>query len=173
MGLGLVQYLHKVFEELCGDSCSFSIESSSELERVVLQQSKMLTQKMDDIEDSIASVQSSIHSLHRTLPTHVRYEIKFDRLEQIINKIWSTYSSFKYYQENMQRMERHTLEDFAVSVTSHHSGSIRNQLSNLHGLSVPRALSVSSGIFETIASEVKVSHQKLIYTFGMQDLIMR
>jgi len=155
LGLGLVQYFHKVFEELCGDSCSFSIESSSELERELLQQSKILTQKMDDIEQGIASVQSSIHSLHRTLPTYVRYEIKFDRLEQIINKIWSTYNTFEFYQENMSRMERHTLEDFAVSVTSHRSGSIRNQLSSLHGLLVPQALSVSSGILETIAVEVK------------------
>ena len=117
---------------------------------------------MDDIEQGIASVQSSIHSLHRTLPTFVRYEIKFDRLEQIINKIWSTYNTFEFYQENMSRMERHTLEDFAVSVTSHRSGSIRNQLSSLHGLLVPQALSVSSGILETIAAEVKVSQRKLI-----------
>ena len=149
-----------MFEELCGGSCSFSIESASELERELLQQSKILTEKMGDIEQGIASVQRSIHSLHRTLPTYVRYEIKFDRLEQIINKIWSTYNTFEFYQENMARMERHTLEDFAVSVTSHRSGSIRNQLSSLHGLLVPQALSVSSGILETIAAEVKVSHRK-------------
>ena len=55
---------------------------------------------MDLLEESLASVQSSVSSLHRTLPTYVRYEIKLDRLEQIISNIWGTYSLLEFYQVN-------------------------------------------------------------------------
>ena len=100
LGLGLVQYMNKVWEELCTGDCSLSINPSSQLDRELLQQSRLITQKMDLLEESLASVQSSVSSLHRTLPTYVRYEIKLDRLEQIISNIWGTYSLLEFYQVN-------------------------------------------------------------------------
>ena len=92
--------MNKVWEELCTGDCSLSINPSSQLDRELLQQSRLITQKMDLLEESLASVQSSVSSLHRTLPTYVRYEIKLDRLEQIISNIWGTYSLLEFYQVN-------------------------------------------------------------------------
>jgi len=156
LGLGLVQYMNKVWEELCTGDCSLSINPSSQLDRQLLQQSRLITQKMDLLEESLASVQSSVSSLHRTLPTYVRYEIKLDRLEQIISNIWGTYNLLEFYQENRQTVERHTLEDFALSVTSHRAGSIMTQLRSLHSLVVPEAgLTSSTGILASLASRVK------------------
>ena len=55
-------------------------------------------------------------------------------------------------------MERHTLEDFAISVTSHGPGSIMTQLRSLHSLVVPTAgLASNTGILASLASRVKVS----------------
>ena len=167
--------MNKVWEELCTGDCSLSINPSSQLDRQLLQQSRLITQKMDLLEESLASVQSSVSSLHRTLPTYVRYEIKLDRLEQIISNIWGTYNLLEFYQvnndailnsvdkasiqENRQTVERHTLEDFALSVTSHRAGSIMTQLRSLHSLVVPEAgLTSSTGILASLASRVKVSH---------------
>ena len=92
--------MNKVWEELCTGDCSLSINPSSQLDRQLLQQSRLITQKMDLLEESLASVQSSVSSLHRTLPTYVRYEIKLDRLEQIISNIWGTYNLLEFYQVN-------------------------------------------------------------------------
>ena len=166
--------MNKVWEELCTGDCSLSINPSSQLDRELLQQSRLITQKMDLLEESLASVQSSVSSLHRTLPTYVRYEIKLDRLEQIISNIWGTYSLLEFYQvnnatilnsadeasvqENRQTVERHTLEEFALSVTSHRAGSIMTQLRSLHSLVVPEAgLASNTGILASLASRVKVS----------------
>ena len=46
---------------------------------------------------------------------------------------------FEYYQENQDRIESHTLLDFAETVTSHESFSVRAELSRLHTLLVPGA----------------------------------
>ena len=55
-------------------------------------------------------------------------------------------------------MERHTLEDFAISVTSHRAGSIMTQLRSLHSLVVPTAgLASNTGILSSLAARVKVS----------------
>ena len=98
LGMGLVQYMNKVWEELCTGDCSISINPGSQLDRELLQQSRLITQKMDLLEESLASVQSSVNALHRTLPTLVRYEIKLDRLEQVISNIWGTYKLLEFYQ---------------------------------------------------------------------------
>ena len=167
--------MNKVWEELCTGDCSISFNPGSQLDRELLQQSRLITQKMDVLEESLASVQSSVSSLHRTLPTYVRYEIKLDRLEQIISNIWGTYNLLEFYQvnngtisnskekvsvqENRQTVERHTLEDFAISVTSHGAGSIMTQLRSLHSLVVPTAgLASNTGILSSLAARVKVSH---------------
>lgn len=92
--------MNKVWEELCTGDCSISFNPGSQLDRELLQQSRLITQKMDVLEESLASVQSSVSSLHRTLPTYVRYEIKLDRLEQIISNIWGTYNLLEFYQVN-------------------------------------------------------------------------
>ena len=171
--------MNKVWEELCTGDCSISFNPGSQLDRELLQQSKLITQKMDALEESLASVQSSVSSLHQTLPTYVRYEIKLDRLEQIISNIWGTYKLLEFYQvimirpifnseetvniqENRQAVERHTLEDFAMSVTSHGAGSIMTQLRSLHSLVVPTAgLASNTGILSSLAARVKVSEGRL------------
>eukprot|EP00092_Neocalanus_flemingeri_P000983 GFUD01001050.1.p1 GENE.GFUD01001050.1~~GFUD01001050.1.p1 ORF type:complete len:584 (-),score=158.50 GFUD01001050.1:171-1853(-) len=110
---------------------------------------------MDTLEASMASVQSSVYSLHRSLPETIKYELRFDRLEQTINNIWSMYQMFEFYQENRDTVERLTLEDFATSVSSHSDGSIMSQMSSLHSLVVPQGPSLSRGILNTLASEIK------------------
>ena len=156
LGLSLVQYMSTVFEEVCGEGCSVSFQNLNDPDRELLQQTMKITQQMNDIEESIASVQSSVYALHRTLPTYVRYEIKFDRLEQVISHIWYHYSLLQFYQQNIDKVERHTLEDFAMTITSHRAGSVRSNLYILHDLIAPKHLSINKGILSTLATQVKV-----------------
>ena len=69
----------QVFHEVCGDDCTINLDISSDKDRELLEQSRIISQKMTDIENSISSVESSIFALHTSLPGYIRYEIKFDR----------------------------------------------------------------------------------------------
>lgn len=46
---------------------------------------------------------------------------------------------FTYYQDNRDKVERHTLEDFALSSTSHEQGSLIQDLVELNSLIVQQA----------------------------------
>ncbi len=37
-----------------------------------------------------------------------------DRVDKIIRSVSSSYRTFEYYQEHREKVEKHTLEDFAV-----------------------------------------------------------
>ncbi len=43
-----------------------------------------------------------------------RRELKLDRVDKIIRSVSSSYRTFEYYQEHREKVEKHTLEDFAV-----------------------------------------------------------
>ena len=160
LGVSLVQYIHQVFSVICKkDDCGvdvFNEEGKMSLDKELLTEYRVISAKMDSLEASLASVQSSVYNLHRNLPETIKYELRFDRLEQIINSIWSMYQMFEFYQEKRDTVERLTLEDFAHSVSSHSDGSVMSQLSSLHSLVVPQGPSLSRGILNTLASEVKV-----------------
>ena len=59
---------------------------------------------------------------------------------------------FEYYQENQDRIESHTLLDFAETVTSHESFSVRAELSRLHTLVVPGAFKAWSCYIRKLAN---------------------
>ena len=65
---------------------------------------------------------------------------------------------FEYYQENQDRIESHTLLDFAETVTSHESFSIRTELSRLHTLIVPGVFKGTDGILEILARAIQVEY---------------
>merc|ERR1712013_750934 len=160
LGVSLVQYIHQVFSDICQkgqcDAGGHGMGLGGDnLDKELLTQYRKISARMDTVEASIASVQSSVYTLHRSLPETIRYELRFDRLEQDVNSIWSMYQMFEFYQENRDKVESATLEDFARSVTSHMEGSVMSQLNSLHSLVVPRGPSLSRGILNTLASEVK------------------
>ena len=159
LGVSLVQYIHKVFSDICQkDDCGMDGlgVGGVGLDKELLTEYRKISAKMDSVEASIASVQSSVYTLHKSLPETIRYELRFDRLEQNINSIWSMYQMFEFYQENRDSVEKATLEDFSKSVTSHMDGSVTSQLNSLHSLVVPQGPSLSRGILNTLATEVKV-----------------
>ena len=172
LGVSLVQYIHKVYSDICQqDDCEMDgvgVNGKLFLDKELLTEYRKISAKMDSVEASIASVQSSVYTLHKSLPETIRYELRFDRLEQNINSIWSMYQMFEFYQENRDTVERATLEDFAASVTSHMEGSVMSQLSSLHSLVVPQGPSLSRGILNTLASEVKVRTDQ--YRLGEEQL---
>lgn len=74
----------------------------------------------------------------------------------MIRSIWNSYNAFEFYQEHKDQIEKHTLEDFATSATSHAEGSIRTNLEELHSLVVPKGgVSGARGVFDMLANGVK------------------
>ncbi len=91
-----------------------------------------------------------------------RRELKLDRVDAVIRSIANSYKAFEYYQEHRDEVERHTLEDFSESATSHDKGSIRSDIEELHALVVPEGgVLGTAGIFGLLAQgmtrEVRVS----------------
>lgn len=87
-----------------------------------------------------------------------RRELKLDRVDSIVRAIASNYKTFEFYQELADQIDRHTLQDFATSVTSHGFGSIRFNLNELHSLVAPKdGILGNVGIFELLSNGVEVS----------------
>ena len=78
-------------------------------------------------------------------------------MDAVIRSINNDYRAFEYYQEHNTEIERHTLEDFAQSSTSHGDGSIRSNLEELHSLIVPEGgVLGDKGILHLLANGIQV-----------------
>ena len=105
-----------------------------------------------------------------------RRELKLDRVDSIIRSITSSYRTFENYQEHKDKIESHTLEDFATSATSHGDGSIRSDLEELHSLVAPKGGVIGTkGIFELLAHGVQVlaSTSETAHCFPFPNLNFR
>ena len=75
---------------------------------------------------------------------------------------------FEYYQKNKDSLERHTLEDFSLSVTSHRPGSVKSDMALLHSLVVPdfgsqgessgKISILGNSVVSLMANGIKVGH---------------
>ena len=88
-----------------------------------------------------------------------RRELRLDRVDAVIRSVNSAYRTFEYYQEHKEEIERHTLQDFAESATSHGDGSIRTSLEDMHALVVPKGgvLGGGRGVFNMLAEGLQAS----------------
>ena len=86
--------------------------------------------------------------------------MKLDRVDAVVRSIWNSYTTFTYYQEHKEMVERHTLEDFSHSVVSHEEGSVRSNLQELHSLVVPDqggGILGNKGVVTMLANSLAVS----------------
>ena len=75
---------------------------------------------------------------------------------------------FEYYQKNKDSLERHTLEDFSLSATSHRPGSVKSDMALLHSLVVPdfgsqgessgKISILGNSVVSLMANGIKVGH---------------
>jgi len=155
LGISLVKNVHDLVAELCHPECKFDFSSQESVNKAVLEQYYRISDGIGRVEHSVMEVQGVLHTIQTNLPHVIKYELRLDRLEQAINRIWRLYSLFEFYQEKKDEIETHTLLDFANSMTSHEADSISAMLSQLHRLVVPGAFKTSGGLFQSLANNIK------------------
>ena len=118
IGVSLVEYIYKVFSHIWKDSgAADAAQRSQETSKKLLEEYQVLNRALDRLDAGHQSVQAAVSQMHRDLPLTIRRELKLDHVDEIIRSIYSSYDTFKLYQENKNSIEEHTLQDFALSAT--------------------------------------------------------
>jgi len=152
LGVDLVKYIGVVAGEFCDTGqggCKVNVDlDANEREKLLLEMYSDMMESMKEIARETGSIQGSVALFQESIPPHViKYEHRFDRLEEAISSVWDAFETFQFYLDKKEEVERMTLEDFVTSVVSHAEGSIRSKLSDLHSLD-----KLTGGIFNIFAS---------------------
>ena len=103
-----MQYIHKVFSDIChtnGADCDFAssvsrgasasipqpsklilLSQDGRLDKKLLSEYSHISAGMDRLEKGMADMGASVHTVKNNLPQIVRYELRLDRLEQTISR---------------------------------------------------------------------------------------
>ena len=87
---------------------------------------------------------------------------------------------FEYYQKNKDSLERHTLEDFSLSATSHRPGSVKSDMALLHSLVVPdfgrqgessgKISILGNSVVSLMANGIKVGHSVINQKYSVTSV---
>lgn len=162
LGVSLVEYMYKVFAHVFRDSGASNkvtrVGQDGDIERRLLAEYRVISDALDRLGHGYETVEASIHAMQLEFSTTIRRELRLDRVDALIRSIWASYNSFEYYQENKNKIEKHTLNDFATNVISHSDGSIRDNLEELHALVVPEqggGILGNKGVITLFANGIK------------------
>ncbi|KAF5282500.1 hypothetical protein FQR65_LT14270 [Abscondita terminalis] len=93
--------------------------------------------QLDRLDSQIGIVGiNTINSIINYLPERIKFELRLHSLMDYITRINVFYKNMNYY-TNHSQIEQLTLEDFAKTVTSHDSDSVRSLLERIHAFVVP------------------------------------
>ncbi|XP_066975576.1 uncharacterized protein [Macrobrachium rosenbergii] len=113
-------------------------------DRKILAMFELLSRRLDQMEHGVHGIANSLRDLTDGMQDMVRWEIALDTMEEYMRPIHTLYKRFLLYQELKDKIEDHTLMDFANQVVSHDTHSIMSLMAHLHSMAVPDA-SLRSG----------------------------
>ncbi|XP_069158749.1 uncharacterized protein [Procambarus clarkii] len=91
------------------------------------------------IADQVQGVANSLRDLTEGMQEMVRWEIALNTMEEYARPINTLYKRFVLYQSLKDKIEDHTLMDFANTVVSHGTHSVMSLMANLHSMAAPEA----------------------------------
>ncbi|XKL65650.1 hypothetical protein PGB90_009070 [Kerria lacca] len=139
--IGLLAEAIELYDEFSNDPLSLSRK-----EKKLYETLGNITKIIENVEDNVSQVTiAKIKQLERDFANIIHFEIKLEDLVKQINEIESKYDSFLDLRDEIKMKidnsssskdiaVRHTLTDFADSVVSYKSGSIRNYLDGINDL---------------------------------------
>ncbi|XP_068201294.1 uncharacterized protein [Palaemon carinicauda] len=125
-------------------------------DRKILAMFELLSRRLDQMEHGVHGIANSLRDLSDGMQDMVRWEIALDTMEEYMRPIHTLYKRFLLYQELKDKIEDHTLMDFANQVVSHDSHSIMSLMAHLHSMAAPDA-SLRSGSPIRSSSDVLLS----------------
>ncbi|XP_046390049.1 uncharacterized protein LOC124158779 isoform X2 [Ischnura elegans] len=140
------------------------IQGSSYETQMVLSRMEEISRRTESLENSLKPSLSDIGRLSMELPDRLRWQSKLDALNAAIHQVMAAMESMSTYSKAMDssaaeggvQLEAETLVDFASTVVSHGSDSIRSQLAKIHSLVIPRHKNFGDGgIFKLLLDAAK------------------
>ncbi|CAL4125405.1 unnamed protein product [Meganyctiphanes norvegica] len=133
-GLGLIGFIKTVGNQIFNGT---SIEINFGTDKKILTIFEFLSKKIDQVEHGVIGVEESLRHLSQSLPSLLRWEIALESLGEYIGILDTYYKRFIFYQKEKDKIESHTLQDFAESVVGHNMDSVMTLMALIHNKAVP------------------------------------
>lgn len=160
VGKDIVVTLAKAWD-IVDDSYDFSDTPTPFIEKT----ERKLFRKMDAIQKKMEQLNTEIHAVGmqtisgftRYLPDRIKLELRLNDLLDYMTRLQVFYGDYLNYYMKHEDFERLTLEDFAKTVTSHGSGSVRSLVERIHAFIAPSDTGFTdSGILGPLSNNLKV-----------------
>ncbi|KAK7072723.1 hypothetical protein SK128_001451 [Halocaridina rubra] len=146
IGMGVVKFINIISDQVFNVSLE-DMNFGSYIpmaDRKLLAMFELLSNRLNQMENGVYGISSSLRDLADGMQDMVRWEIALDSMEEYMRPIHTLYKRFLIYQDMKEKIEDHTLMDFANQVVSHDTHSIMSLMAHLHSIAVPEA-SLQSG----------------------------
>lgn len=146
IGMGVAKFINIIFDQVFNvtlEDMNFGSYVPM-ADRKLLGMFELLSRRLDQMEHGVHGIANSLRDLADGLQDMVRWEIALDTMEEYMRPIHTLYKRFLMYQQLKDKIEDHTLMDFANQVVSHDSHSIMSLMAHLNSMAVPEA-SLRSG----------------------------
>lgn len=120
-------------------------------DRKMLAMFEVLSNRLDQMENGVNGVANSLRDIANGMQNMVRWEIALNTMEEYIRPINTLYRRFRLYQKMKDKIEDHTLMDFANTVVSHDTHSVMSLMAHLHSMAAPEASQRTSSIDEAMS----------------------
>ncbi|KAK3867338.1 hypothetical protein Pcinc_027195, partial [Petrolisthes cinctipes] len=141
IGLGVAKFINIIFDQVFNAS-EIDMNFGSYIpmaDRKILGMFELLSRRLDQMEHGVHGIANSLRDLASGMQNMVRWEIALDTLEEYARPINGMYKRFLLYQKMKDKVEDHTLMDFANAVVSHHPHSIMSLMAHIHSMAAPEA----------------------------------
>ncbi|KAG0714946.1 hypothetical protein GWK47_013061 [Chionoecetes opilio] len=108
-------------------------------DRKMLAMFEVLSDRLDQMENGVNGIANSLRYLTNGMQNMVRWEITLNTMEEYMRPINTLYRRFRLYQAMKDKIEDHTLMDFANAVVSHDAHSVMSLMAHLHSMAAPEA----------------------------------
>nr|XP_053636109.1 uncharacterized protein LOC128691310 [Cherax quadricarinatus] len=141
IGMGVAKFINIISDQIFNMSAEAMNFGSyvPMADRKILAMFELLSRRLDQIEHGVQGVANSLRDLADGLQEMVRWEIALNTMEEYARPINTLYKRFLLYQSLKDRVEDHTLMDFANTVVSHDTDSIMSLMANPHSMAAPEA----------------------------------
>lgn len=159
--LGIISTIVKTGLKLIEDRSEINLPISLEMkEKKILERISILDKKITEIGHSMTNSKlEMVSEIVSVLTRTIKVELRFNDLLQYIDDIDYTYSFMQEYSHHKDSIDRSTLEDYAKSVISHSSSSVRMRMERIHRFVVPKRKYLGhSSLIELLAgSKVRIN----------------
>lgn len=153
VGMGVVKFISIITDQIFSLSAEdMNFGSYVPLaDRKMLAMFEVLSDRLDQMEHGVNGVANSMRDLANGMQNMVRWEIALNTMEEYIRPINTLYKRFRLYQRMKDKIEDHTLMDFANAVVSHDSTSVMSLMAHLHSMAAPEAAHQTADLGDAVS----------------------